>query len=124
MRWLMAQAGGRPVIEYCGGTEIGGGYITGTVTLPCVAGTFNTPALGLDFVILDEAGRPADNGELFLVPPSIGLSDRAAQQGPPRGVFRRRARGPARRNAPAARRPDGARCPAAAGAATAGRTTR
>ncbi len=74
MRWLMALAGGRPVIEYCGGTEIGGAYITGTVTLPCVPGMFNTPALGLDFVILDEQGRLADNGELFIVPPSIGLS--------------------------------------------------
>jgi acetyl-CoA synthetase len=74
MRWLMQLAGGRPVIEYCGGTEIGGGYITGTVARPCVAGAFNTPALGLDFVILDEQGRPADSGELFIVPPSIGLS--------------------------------------------------
>ena len=74
MRWLMQLAGGRPMIEYCGGTEIGGGYITGTVARPCVAGTFNTSALGLDFVILDEQGRPADSGELFIVPPSIGLS--------------------------------------------------
>jgi acetyl-CoA synthetase len=75
MRWLMQQAGGKPVIEYCGGTEIGGGYITGTVARPCVAGTFNTAALGVDFLILDEAGRPAENGELFLLPPSIGLSN-------------------------------------------------
>ncbi len=75
MRWLMEQAGGAaPVIEYCGGTEIGGGYITGTVTRPCRAGTFNAPALGLDLVILDEAGQPAENGELFIVGPSIGLS--------------------------------------------------
>ena len=74
MRWLMSQAGGRPVIEYCGGTEIGGGYIAGTVTRPCVPGTFNTPALGLDFMILDEEGQPAKTGELFIVPPSIGMS--------------------------------------------------
>jgi len=74
MRWLMSLAGGRPVIEYCGGTEIGGAYITGTVTRPCVPGTFNTPALGLDLVILDERGKPAENGEVFIVPPSIGLS--------------------------------------------------
>jgi acetyl-CoA synthetase len=74
MRWLMALAGGRPVIEYCGGTEIGGAYVTGTVMRPCVPGTFNTPALGLDLVILDEQGKPADEGELFIVPPSIGLS--------------------------------------------------
>ncbi|HWQ90414.1 MAG TPA: AMP-binding protein, partial [Clostridia bacterium] len=74
MQWLMALAGGRPVIEYCGGTEIGGAYITGTVTRPCLPGTFNTPALGLDVVILDEQGKSADSGELFIVPPSIGLS--------------------------------------------------
>ncbi len=62
------------MIEYCGGTEIGGGYIAGTVTRPCVPGAFNTPALGLDFVILDDGWRPAEEGELFLEPPSIGLS--------------------------------------------------
>lgn len=74
MRWLMQQAGGRPVIEYCGGTEIAGGYITGTVVRPCVPATFNTPALGLDIVILDENGQPAERGEVFLRPPSVGLS--------------------------------------------------
>lgn len=74
MRWLMEFAGGRPVIEYCGGTEIGGGYITGTVVQPCVPGTFSTPALGLDVVIMGEDCAPADAGELYLIPPSIGLS--------------------------------------------------
>lgn len=66
--------GYRPVIEYCGGTEIGGGYITGTVVQPAVPSAFTTASLGLDFIILDENGKPADNGELFLIPPSIGLS--------------------------------------------------
>ncbi len=74
MTWLMSLAGNKPIIEYCGGTEIGGGYITGTVTRPSVPSTFNTAAFGLDFVILDEQGQPTDNGEVFLVPPSIGLS--------------------------------------------------
>jgi acetyl-CoA synthetase len=74
MLWLMRQAGYKPIIEYCGGTEIGGGYITGTMTQPASPSTFTTPALGLDFVVLDDAGRPADRGEAFLVPPSIGLS--------------------------------------------------
>jgi acetyl-CoA synthetase len=74
MRWLMAQAGGRPVVEYCGGTEIGGAYIASTVVEPCVPSVFTTPTLGLDFVILDERGEPADEGEVFLVPPSIGMS--------------------------------------------------
>lgn len=74
MRWLMELAGGKPVIEYCGGTEIGGGYITGTLTRPCVPGTFNTPALGLDFVVLDVQGNRSSVGEAFIVPSSIGLS--------------------------------------------------
>lgn len=74
MAWLMRLPGHVPVIEYCGGTELGGGYITNTVTRPCVPGMFNTPALGLDIRILDEAGEPAQQGELFIVPPSIGSS--------------------------------------------------
>jgi len=72
-RWLMERVGA-PVVEYCGGTEIGGGYISGTVVQPAVPATFTTPSLGLDVRILDEEGRPTDSGELFIVPPSIGLS--------------------------------------------------
>ena len=75
-RWLISLAGA-PVIEYCGGTEIGGGYITGTVVQGASASTFSTPALGLDFRLLDDEGNPAGigrSGEVFLVPPSIGLS--------------------------------------------------
>jgi len=74
MLYLMSLAGYKPVIEYCGGTEIGGAYITGTLVQPCAPSTFTTPAMGLDFVILDE-GRPAPRGEVFLIPPSIGLSN-------------------------------------------------
>lgn len=92
MLYLMWLAGGRPVIEYCGGTEIGGGYITGTMVEPCAPSNFTTPTLGLDFRILDE-GKTADRGEVFLVPPSIGLSndllnydhDREYFMGVPRG---------------------------------------
>ncbi len=73
--WLMEHAGGVPVIEYCGGTEIGGGYLTGTVLQDAVPATFTTPSLGIDVRILDEDGNPADTGELFLVPPSIGMSE-------------------------------------------------
>ncbi len=72
--WLMEQAGGVPVIEYCGGTEIGGAYISGTVIQDAVPATFTTPTLGLDVRILDDEGKQADSGELFIVPPSIGLS--------------------------------------------------
>ena len=76
--WLMSRSGYRaPVIEYCGGTEIGGGYLTGTVIQPASPASFSTAALGLDLAILDDRGKPVpdgEEGELFLVPPSIGLS--------------------------------------------------
>ncbi len=76
MIYLSSLAGTRPIIEYCGGTEIGGGYITSTVYEPNVPAAFNTPAVGIDFVLIDEYGKPTDEGELYLIPPSIGLSDR------------------------------------------------
>jgi acetyl-CoA synthetase len=76
MSYLMSLAGNKPVIEYCGGTETGGGYITGTVIQNAIPGTFSTPALGGDFLILDENGQPCDNGEVFLLPPIMGLSTR------------------------------------------------
>ncbi|MEN6498498.1 MAG: AMP-binding protein [Thermoguttaceae bacterium] len=74
MLFLMSRAGYKPVIEYCGGTEIGGAYITGTVVQHAAPSTFSTPALGSDLIILDEQGQPTDRGEAFLIPPSMGLS--------------------------------------------------
>ncbi len=74
MAFLMALGNHKPVIEYCGGTEIGGGYITGTLVQPAYPSTFSTPALGLEVVILDEQGHPSNSGEAFIIPPSIGLS--------------------------------------------------
>jgi acetyl-CoA synthetase len=76
--WLMSRTGYRaPVIEYMGGTEIGGGYLTGTVVQAASLGTFTTPALGIDVLVLDENNQPVTEkrmGEAFLIPPSIGLS--------------------------------------------------
>ena len=76
--WLMSRMAYRtPVIEYLGGTEIGGGHLTCTVVQPASPSAFTTPGLGVDFVILDEAGQPVQEGEmgeLFIIPPSIGLS--------------------------------------------------
>jgi acetyl-CoA synthetase len=62
-----------------GGTEIGGGYLTGTVAQPACPATFTTPALGIGIQILDPDGQPVargENGEAYLIPPSIGLSQR------------------------------------------------
>jgi acetyl-CoA synthetase len=72
--WVMEAAGGVPMLEYCGGTEIGGGYVASTVLHPAVPSRFATPTLGLDLVLIDDDGQEADVGEVFLVPPSIGMS--------------------------------------------------
>lgn len=74
--YLMSLANYRPVIEYCGGTEIGGGFVCGTVVQPASPSTFTTPAFGISFYILDDKNQETEIGELFLVPPSIGLSNR------------------------------------------------
>lgn len=74
MLYLMWLAHYRPVVEYCGGTEIAGSYITSTILHPCVPSCFTTPALGQNFVCVNEAGETVMEGEAFLTVPSIGLS--------------------------------------------------
>ncbi len=74
--FLLSHACGfKPIIEYCGGTEIGGAYIANHRMASNVPSTFSGPTLGLDFVLLDENGKDADSGEVYLVPPSLGLSE-------------------------------------------------
>jgi acetyl-CoA synthetase len=76
--FLMALSGFKaPIIEYCGGTEIGGGYIAGTIVQPASLSLFTTPTLGLDFYLLGSSGLVAGDkevGETFLIPPSVGMS--------------------------------------------------
>ena len=78
--WLMSRTGYRaPVIDYLGGTEIGGGHLACTVLQPCSPAAFTTANLGVDFVILDEDGSEVEEGgtgELFLIPPALGMSQR------------------------------------------------
>ncbi len=74
MEYLMQLADNKPIIEYCGGTEIGGGYVTSTLIQTNIPSTFSTPALGSEFVIVNEEGILSDKGEVFLVPPAMGLS--------------------------------------------------
>ena len=66
-----------PIIEYCGGTEIGGGYLSSVVELPNVLCHFNTPALGSALILVDPNKNiitQQGTGEVFLIPPAIGLS--------------------------------------------------
>lgn len=76
MHYLMALAGYRPILEYCGGTELAGGYLLSTLVEPVAPATFNSATLGTDLAILDEDGQECESGEGFLVPPAIGMSTR------------------------------------------------
>jgi len=73
--YLSALANNKPIIEYCGGTEIGGGYVTSTIVQENIASVFSTPALGTEFVLLDENNNPSNEGEMYLIPPIMGLSN-------------------------------------------------
>jgi acetyl-CoA synthetase len=76
MRYLCQLAGGKPVIEYCGGTELGGGYISSTVVQPNIPSAFSTPVLGSEFVILGDNDLPSTIGEAYLIRPALGMSRR------------------------------------------------
>ena len=52
--WLSAMAGYTPVIEYCGGTEIGGGFLGGTMVQPQAPSHFSTPTIGCRLALLDD----------------------------------------------------------------------
>ncbi|GJX88108.1 probable acyl-activating enzyme 17, peroxisomal [Tanacetum coccineum] len=56
--WLMGRAEYKPVMEYCGGTEIGGGFITGSLLQPQSLSAFSTPSLGCQLFILGKDGIP------------------------------------------------------------------
>jgi acetyl-CoA synthetase len=76
MLWLMSRAGYRPVIEYCGGTETGGGYITGILTKPAVPGAFSAKAMGFSWLLMNDEFERSLVGEVFFEPPALGLSTR------------------------------------------------
>lgn len=56
--WLFSDVGGgtRPIVNYSGGTETGGGILVGYPFLPMAAGGFNGPLPGMDVAVLDQAG--------------------------------------------------------------------
>ncbi|XP_006661184.2 probable acyl-activating enzyme 17, peroxisomal [Oryza brachyantha] len=77
--WLMGRACYKPVIEYCGGTEIGGGFVAGSLLQPQALSAFSTPAMGCNLFILDNNGNPlpqdsTGTGELALDPTFFGAS--------------------------------------------------
>ena len=78
-RWTFDHVcqGRRPIINYSGGTEIGGGILTGTVIHPMKPCGFAGPIPGMGVDICDADGNslPAGTvGELVLRRASIGLT--------------------------------------------------
>jgi len=56
--WLASRARGyRPVIEYCGGTEIGGAFLSGSLLQAQAPSAFSTPTLGAALVLLGAGGE-------------------------------------------------------------------
>lgn len=77
--WVFNTVGGArvPIINYSGGTEIGGGILTGTVLHPLKPCSFagSCPGMGAD--VVDASGNPVPRGEvgeLVMRVPSMGLT--------------------------------------------------
>ena len=69
-RWLHRHAGrGRvPIVNWSGGTEVGGCIVAGYPDVPTPAGRFSGPALGMAVNVVDDAGRSVTGevGELVV----------------------------------------------------------
>jgi len=66
-----------PILNYSGGSEIGGGILSGTVLHPLKPCSFGAAIPGMGADIVDEKGntvQPGEVGELVLRLPSIGLT--------------------------------------------------
>lgn len=77
-QWFFEEVGGsrRPIINYSGGTETGGG-ILGCFTIEPIRSTaFSGPIPGMNADVVDEAGRPVRNsvGELVVRQPWVGMT--------------------------------------------------
>ena len=70
-RWLFHEVGEshRPIINYSGGTEVGGGILNAYPFLPMAEAAFNGPVLGMDTAVLDSDGKPVVGqvGELCVL---------------------------------------------------------
>eukprot|EP00249_Psilotum_nudum_P009707 c22108_g1_i1 orf=499-2703(-) len=71
--WLSAKAGYKPVLDICGGTELGTAFVHGCLLQPQAFAMFSTPSMTTHFVLLDEQKRPYPDdqpciGEIALMP--------------------------------------------------------
>jgi acetyl-CoA synthetase len=77
-RWFFENAGGGrcPIINYSGGTETGGGIVTGLTIKPMCPCSFGGPVPGMDADVVDEQGQPVRGsvGELIVRQPWVGMT--------------------------------------------------
>jgi acetyl-CoA synthetase len=77
-RWCFdVVAGGRlPIVNYSGGTEVGGGILGCSLLRPIRPTSFNGPCLGMAADIVDPGGRPVrgEVGELAIRAPWPGMT--------------------------------------------------
>ncbi|MFJ5875409.1 MULTISPECIES: AMP-binding protein [unclassified Streptomyces] len=76
--WLFGTVGEsrRPIVNYSGGTEVGGGLLNSYPFLPMEAASFNGPLPGIDVAVLDEDGKPTvgEIGELAVLNTFPGMT--------------------------------------------------
>ena len=69
-QWLFETVGGKrlPILNYTGGTEIGGGILSGYTIAPHAPAAFCGPVPGMDVDVYDVDGKPTnDIGELVVL---------------------------------------------------------
>ncbi len=76
--WFARHVGGGrcPIVNYSGGTEIGGGIVGCTMLHPLEPCGFSVPILGIDADVVDEQGKPVRGtvGELVVKHPWPGMT--------------------------------------------------
>jgi acetyl-CoA synthetase len=76
--WLFREVGGErvPIINYSGGTEIGGGILGCTTLAPIAPCSFSGPSPGMAADVVDADGRPVrgEVGELVIRQPWPGMT--------------------------------------------------
>ena len=77
-KWFLTHVGGgrAPIVNYSGGTEIGGGILSAFPTMPMVPNCFHGPIPGMLADVYDATGTPirGEVGELVLRAPWIGMT--------------------------------------------------
>ncbi|MEA2669095.1 MAG: acetyl-CoA synthetase [Chloroflexota bacterium] len=76
--WLFETVGREqvPIMNYSGGTECGGGLLSGNFLTPSKPGSFAGPIPGIDAAVFNDRGQPVTGevGELVIRQPYLGMT--------------------------------------------------